>query len=392
MVLYLLGLMILVVGIWNILPFGLLSPDVFLVLSFAYLLLSFILFPNKKMPALFGKKMLPFWLIIAGIAISAIPAKIFHEQSPLQSLITCRSQFMWVAIPILLRLAPSKRQLFVSTLIFTAMMLIVTILHSMIPSLFPVIYSIQNTIIEDYTVPGITVAAIPFVIALEQFHKTYDPKYIVAVLFCFFFIFVTRNRTSIMCFVLVTGFSFLFSKSRFKYVFMVFLTLLGLMFFLRTLDVWLELMDETAQQLGDADYNRNKALVYFFSPMANPSWLTYLLGNGYLSANATSLMQDLMTDGIYNSDMGYIGFWNQFGIIPIIAFYMVICHGLWGHSASLLTKELSVYLFFSSFTLGYYAEAGHLIFYALAYVLMYNNSKKRYCLVRIPADDNKSGQ
>ena len=231
--------------------------------------------------------------------------------------------------------------------------------------------------------PGITVAAIPFVIALEQFHKTYDPKYIVAVLFCFFFIFVTRNRTSIMCFVLVTGFSFLFSKSRFKYVFMVFLTLLGLMFFLRTLDVWLELMDETAQQLGDADYNRNKALVYFFSPMANPSWLTYLLGNGYLSSNATSLMQDLMKEGIYNSDMGYIGFWNQFGLIPIIAFYMVICHGLWGDSSSLLTKELSVYLFFSSFTLGYYAEAGHLIFYALAYVLMYNNSKRIYRLVRI---------
>ena len=316
--------MILRVGRWNILPFGLLCPDVFLVLSFAYLLLSFILFPNKKMPALFGKKMLPFWMIIAGIAISAIPAKIFHEQSPLQSLITCRSQFMWVAIPIFFRLAPSKRQLFVSTLIFTAMMLMVTILHSMVPSLFPVAYNIDGKVIDDYTVPGITVATIPFVIALEQFHKTYDPKYIVAVLFCFFFIFVTRNRTSIMCFVLVTGFSFLFSKSRFKYVFMVFLTLLGLMFFLRTLDVWLELMDETTQQLGDEDYNRNKALVYFFSPMANPSWLTYLLGNGYLSANATSLMQDLMKEGIYNSDMGYIGFWNQFGLIPIIAFYMVI--------------------------------------------------------------------
>lgn len=383
MVVYLLGLMILMVGIWKILPFGLLSPDVFLVLSFAYLLLSFILFPNKKMPALFGKKMLPFWLIIAGIAISAIPAKIFHEQSPLQSLITCRSQFMWVAIPILFRLAPSKRQLFVSTLIFTAMMLMVTILHSMVPSLFPVAYNIDGKVIDDYTVPGITVATIPFIIALEQFHKTYDPKYIVAVLFCFFFIFVTRNRTSIMCFVLVTGFSFLFSKSRFKYVFMVFLTLLGLMFFLRTLDVWLELMDETTQQLGDEDYNRNKALVYFFSPMANPSWLTYLLGNGYLSANATSLMQDLMKEGIYNSDMGYIGFWNQFGLIPIVAFYMVIFHGLWGEGASLLTKELSVYLFFSSFTLGYYAEAGHLIFYALAYVLMYNNSKRIYRLVRI---------
>ena len=392
MVVYLLGLMILMVGIWNILPFGLLSPDVFLVLSFAYLLLSFILFPNKKMPALFGKKMLPFWLIIAGMAISAIPAKIFHEQSPLQSLITCRAQFLWIAIPILMRLAPDKRQLFISTLIFTGMMLVVTILHSMVPSMFPVAYNVEDKIIDEYTVPGFTVAAIPFAIALEQFHKTYDPRYIVAVLFCFLFCFVTRNRTSIMCFVLVTGFSFLFSKSRFKYVFMVFLTLLGVMFFIRTLDVWLELMDETVLQLGDEDYNRNKALVYFFSPMANPSWVTYLLGNGYLSSNVTSLMQDLMKEGIYNSDMGYIGYWNQFGLIPIVAFYMVIFHGLWGEGASLLTKELSVYIFFASFTIGYYAETHHLLFYIMAYVLMYKNSKKRYCLVRIPADDNKSGQ
>ena len=71
---------------------------------------------------------------------------------------------------------------------------------------------------------------------------------------------------------------------------------------------------------------------------------------------------------------------------------MVIFHGLWGEGASLLTKELSVYIFFASFTIGYYAETHHLLFYIMAYVLMYKNSKKRYCLVRIPADDNKSGQ
>lgn len=88
-----------------------------------------------------------------------------------------------------------------------------------------------------------------------------------------------------------------------------------------------------------------------------------------------------MAEGVYNSDVGYVGFWNQFGLLPIVGFLIVIVKGFSGKDSTLIHKMLSLYLIMTSMTIGYYASASHLVFFVFAYYLIMH--KKRKVLIAI---------
>ena len=94
-----------------------------------------------------------------------------------------------------------------------------------------------------------------------------------------------------------------------------------------TIPQWIKLFQETVSQLGDDDYNRILAYNYFLF-QACPKPIYYFTGMGLISANTSSIMKDLMDMGIYNSDVGFVGLWNHYGILPIIAIIIVSLKGL----------------------------------------------------------------
>ena len=385
MTIYLLGLMILMVEGWGLKPLGYLSPDVYLVLTLGYLLFSYVLFPERKF-TYFSKQMIPFWLVIIGIVLSVIPAWIFHNQSILQSIISYRAQFLWLVVPILLRLRPTLREVNHSCLIFTVALLILTILHSFMPSLFVHSQEEMEKIMAQeeagmYLLRGFSIPVIPLAIALQKLGQRFEMLDLLIVAFCFFCLFVQENRTSLFASIFMVGLMFLYSKYKYRYVVMVAMGVLAGIFVWSTISTWMALIEETIMQVGDADYNRNKAMLYFLSPLANPSWATYIFGNGFLSAHASQLMATMMAEGVYNSDVGYVGFWNQFGLLPIVGFLIVIVKGFSGKDSTLIHKMLSLYLIMTSITIGYYASATHLVFFVLAYYLIMH--KKRKILIAI---------
>jgi hypothetical protein len=94
-----------------------------------------------------------------------------------------------------------------------------------------------------------------------------------------------------------------------------------------TIPQWLKLFQETSSQLGDDQYNRILAYNYFLF-QACPSAIYYFTGTGMISAHASSIMKDLMYAGIHNSDVGFVGLWNHYGILPVIATVIVAVKGL----------------------------------------------------------------
>lgn len=378
---YLLGLMILMVGVWDIKPFCFLSPDVYLVLTLAYLLFSYILFPGRRFKV-FSLQTLPFWLIVSGIILSMIPASVFHNQPVFQSMVTYRSQMLWLSLPVVLRLKPSHADIFISSLIFTVMMSFVLVVHAVVPSLFMTAQESGVPVNAEFIVSGFAVGSVPLVISIEKLSKAFNIQSLAVVLFCFVFFYFVQNRTSIIAISVVSAVMVMSSRSRYKYVLIVTLAVLAGLFVSRTIETWTELMNETISDLGDSEYNRNKSLLYFFSPFANPSWVTYILGNGFLSAHSSTLMADMMKEGIYNSDVGFVGFWNQFGTLPIIGFFILVFKGFWGKNASLITKGCSVFILLTSMTIGYYANTSALVAFIFLYYLIEEDKRKRFVIVK----------
>lgn len=361
---YLLGLMILMVNVWDIMPFCLIPSDLYLVGTIAYLLLGVVVFPRKRF-SLLMYRLIPFWIIILGILLSFIPASLFHGQSIVQSVLSYRAQMLWVVIPMLIRLHPSKNAVFQATFIFTVLMFIVTVMHMLVPAMF---MEVQNDLLYDeYAVPGLTVAFIPLMIALERISHKFNRHDFAIVIFCLVFFFVVQNRTSIFASAILVGFMMLKFNNRYKYLIISLMVVFAAAFVALTISTWIEMFNETVTQIGDVDYNRNKAFIYFFSPLANPSFLTYILGNGFLSAHSSPLMADLMSEGIYNSDVGYVGFWNQFGILPIISFIYLICKGMIVNRSSVLAQGSALLMLLTSISIGYYGGTTALLSFAFFY-------------------------
>lgn len=389
MTIYLLGLMILMVEGWGLKPLGYLPPDVYLVLTLGYLLFSYVLFPERKF-TYFSKRLIPFWLVVIGILLSFIPAWIFHNQSILQSLVTYRAQLLWLVVPILLRLRPSLREVNRSCLIFTAALLVLTILHSLMPSLFVISETeMEKLMMQDetgtYLLQGFTIPVIPMAIALQKLGQRYQARDLLIVAFCFVVLFVQENRTSLFASAFMIGLMFVYSKYKYKYVVMVAMGVLAGIFVWSTITTWMALIEETILQVGDADYNRNKALLYFLSPLANPSWATYVLGNGFLSAHSSQLMATMMAEGVYNSDVGFVGFWNQFGLLPIVGFFLLIIRWGFCNKQAIMPKLLALFLTITSITIGYYGQTSHLLFFALAYYLMTRQNRRTIAIVMAPS-------
>ena len=388
MTIYLLGFMILMVEGWGLKPLGYLPPDVYLVLTLGYLLFSYVLFPERKF-TYFSKRLIPFWLVVIGILLSVIPAWIFHNQSILQSLVTYRAQLLWLAVPILCRLRPTLREINQSCLIFTAALLALTILHSLMPSLF--VHSqeeMEKIMGQDeagtYLLRGCTIPVFPLAIALQKLGQRYRFRDLLVVAFCFICMFIEENRSTLFASISMTGLMFIYSKYKYRYVVMVAMGVLAGIFVWSTIATWIALIEETIIQVGDADYNRNKAIAYFLSPLANPSWATYIFGNGYLSAHASQLMATMMAEGVFNSDVGFVGFWNQYGLLPIVGFFLLIIRWGFCNATGILPKLLALFLMVTCLTIGYYGQASQLLFFAFSYYLMTRKNRQKVAIVLAP--------
>ena len=217
-------------------------------------------------------------------------------------------------------------------------------------------------------VPGATMAI--FVMYYYYYKFKDDTNYVNIFYFALAFIFLLAmsNRSNLFAAVITITVSSIIVKSQNKSR-IVAIVLLGFLVSFFAMDsYWSSLFAETGEQLNDDDYNRIKAFNYYLHE-GSRNLLTVILGNGFLSSRASSIMEDLMALGIYNSDMGFIGFWNQFGIIPVIVFILLPLFAIKNKTIPLYVKMIGAHILLSSYSIGYYGSPGHAMIFILFYYL-----------------------
>lgn len=329
----------------------------------------------------------PLLLVWGGVFVSFFAVKALYGQTFLTSFIASRTLVAFLALPVIGLVNPTMKDIEKAMVVFSIILLAFSIMDAVgIPVLDRMAYTDPDNpkelIDEDSFImylPGFHCLPIALFFFLDRLKK--DGFNMRDFAWSFFFmagIFLLQNRTILFASALIFAYVFLSIKGEDRRQTVFFrigavALLIGLVAF--TLPQWIKLFTQTFTELGDDDYNRILAYNYFLFD-ACPSFVYYLTGTGFISANTTSLMQDLMAEGIYNSDVGFVGLWNFYGVLPIIAFVILIVKGL-GRSKPYFVKFNAVLILVGSVTIACFNTMDKILWPCFYIFMLYNTTGER---------------
>lgn len=339
---YVLVLMLISVDFFHFSPISAATKDDFCFFLFlGWLLVGHFLYKprNKWLTLTFKKCYWPIYLIGIAILISFISAYAIYGQSPLTSLLASRRMLSLLALPILCVCKPKARDMEKAVVCFSVILMVLSIADAVgIPvidrSFFIDDLKPNKKLIDEDSfvmlLPGFHWVAFALFFYLDRLKRRVSVRNLIGAVFFMVSIFIIQNRTMLFAAAIPFAYTFLTIKGDKKRITVLY-RLLSLVMLVVVLAVsmpqWIKLITETTMQLGSDDYNRILAYNYFLF-QACPGFVYYLTGMGFISAKVSPIMQDLMASGIYNSDVGFIGFWNYHGILPIIVFFILIVKGI----------------------------------------------------------------
>ena len=301
-----------------------------------------------------------------------IPAALYHNQSLFVSITAYRAQYLWFSFFVLLRIAPTEQEIVKACLLNLFVMWTTYLCKLFYPGLFPVPEDIwipkKDNAYDVGYVPGMTMAIFVLYYYYDKIRDCANRVNVFYFALAFVFLLAMSNRSNLFAAVITIVMSAMLVKSQNRSR-IIAIVLLGAVVSFFVLDsYWSSLLDETTNQVNNDDYNRNKALYYYLYE-GSENFLTKILGNGFLSSRSSRVMADLMDMGIYNSDMGFVGFWNQFGIIPVIIFIMMPILAIKNKVMPLYVKMIGSHILLCSYSISYYGATSHAIIFILFYYL-----------------------
>lgn len=341
-----------------------------------YLITLFILFTfyRRKHIRDYLSWMNPFWWFMIGILLSFIPALLYYGQSFGRSFLTNRHMLYFCAFPVFIAIRPSEREIRSALYAFSVIYLVIVLVVSFVNNnLIPV--PEYSAFLEhdgsDYvlTVQGFRYVVLGLIMALDRLMYKFNSRNLFWMLFLFGVIFVIQNRTSIMVAIVVSLFAVWDMKMGARKLMLISVIIAAALFMVvMTASQWGLLYDETMTQLSDPDYNRIKSMSYMFAH--RDGFIRYILGDGFISGYVDSLLVRLGADGIYHSDVGLFGMWNQYGLIPVITIIVCCIKGL-AAEKSFISKSVALYILLGAATLSYFGLSETLTLLAF-FLYMYN--------------------
>lgn len=317
--------------------------------------------------------LVPFWWFLAGILLSTFPALIYYGQSLGQSFFTYRRMFQFLAFPIFIAIRPTEKELRSSLQAFSVIYLVSVLFVTFIaPTWIRLGENQQLVDRNDYvhSLEGIRILSLAFVFSFHRLIKDYNRTTLVWALFIFGVLFLIQNRTSLIAVIIMVGYAILTMKASTRKIFLM--TAVGivlLLMFVYTAGQWGHLYQETIEQIFNPEYNRNKAYIYMFS---HREWIRYLLGDGFISANVNPFIPLLQENGIFFSDVGLVGMWYQFGIIPVMTVLIMSVTAFTRHK-SFLVRACAIYLLVGAPTMSYFGIGESLLWLSVYLYTYYSD-------------------
>ena len=345
-----------------------------------YLITLFILFTfyRKKHIREYLPWMKPFWWFMAGIILSCIPALIYYGQGIGRSLIANRHMLFFCAFPVFIAIRPTEREIRSSLYAFSVVYLAVILLVNFVDDSLIRIpeYAIGHEGDYVYTVQGFRYVVLGMVMALDRMMYKFNSKNLFWFFFLFGIIFLVQNRTALLAAVVISMFAIWDMKmSARKLLLMTVVFAAALFLVAMTASQWGLLYDETITQLSDPDYNRIKSMNYMFAH--RDGFIRYILGDGFISGVVNPIMQQLAAEGIYHSDVGLVGLWHMYGVIPTAVILVMTIKAL-SRKKSFAVRAAAIYVLTGTLTLSFFAFGETLLWLSIFLYMYYVDGDPAY--------------
>lgn len=374
MAIYILLLALLFVKFWDIVPLGYMSDDVQLISILLYLLLGCFFFRRRELCAPQKYRYLK-WIFV-GVFLSMIPAYLFYDQSFFQSIITYRVNVLLLAIVALFRMSPKLDEIVRGLYYFAILMLLVEILMPLFPGFFVIsekkleyAYALGDMSVLK-SVAGVGYLTVPMFYYLQKIKDNFSFKIFLRIIILFAVFMLAENRSNLFPVMLFMIYTFWHIRSKHKPAILIGILLVCIVFFIFQKEQLFGLYEESITQINDADYNRNKAYVYYLFN-ACPNFLCYIFGNGRISIHNNPMVANLMENGIFNTDVGFIGYWNEFGLIPVIAMFTMFYKTLRIKRTPYFLKLIVLHLILGGLTVSYFGSDVKIFQFVVFYYLYF---------------------
>ncbi|MBR4989172.1 MAG: hypothetical protein IKY85_04595 [Bacteroidaceae bacterium] len=268
-------------------------------------------------------------------------------------------------------------------------MLLVEILMPLYPSLFVISEKKLNYAYATgdmsslKAIAGIGYVCIPMFYYLQKIKENFSINILFRIIILFAVFFLAENRSNLFPVMLFMLYTFWHIRSKYKPVILFGILLGCIVFFISQKELFLSLYEESIEQINDTDYNRNKAYAYYLFN-ACPNFLCYILGNGRISIHHNPMVANLMEDGIFNTDVGFIGYWNEFGIIPVIVMFAMFYMVLKAKTFPYFMKLLVLHFIFGGLTVSYFGSDVKIFHFVLYYYLYFYYQRHFYEKSSVP--------
>ena len=322
------------------------------------------------------KHMKTVWWILGGLALSFIAAYRFYHQPFYLSFVVNRQFFSLVLFPLLLAVRPTYRELKWAVYAFSIICAVTTFYVTFVGQTLVPANDFTPFIEEGdfvHTLSGLHFVLIAFIFALYEFRNRRTIRKLIPVVLLVLFIFISRNRTFLTssCFIIALSvLSNRSSRSRlYAFTILSFAVAVVALVLIGTIT---SLLHETMEQLANPEYNRIKAILYAFSLPNGKAAI--LIGNGFISGSFNSVVNDLMQEGIFYSDIGLIGLWHVYGLLPVVAILASVIRGL-NRNHSLEVRGNALLILTCSLTIGYFASVETLTWLSFYLYLLYSDKQ-----------------
>ncbi len=203
--------------------------------------------------------------------------------------------------------------------------------------------------------------------------KNYDSKTFFKATFLIFVIVSIQNRSTLFPAALFFGITIL--KCRFKYPLIkpLYIAIIGCIAVWLAFPIITSLIEETQTQVTSTYDPRVIAMDYFLNTSGR-SLSSIIFGTGNISFLTSSYVATLQESHIHYSDVGFVGFWHQYGILATFTFIYYLLKCLVSSRQPWNSKYLALTILICGGTISYFGDSTHLLWFILFYY--------QYCLYK----------
>lgn len=278
----------------------------------------------------YAHKKYVYWFI--GIMfISTLYPYVEFNQPILNTLIAQRANYSIFFLIIFLKICPTQNDFFIALRFCTILTILISIVSIFFPDFFLTQEKFESLQIRQNKGStdiitfggGLPLFYMYFLITLNKLYNNVNRKLLLEVLILFIMLILFQNRSRLLISIPFFLYVIVSMRSKYKGMYWFLVLLLTSFSFYYLFSIFVNIFDETLEQINNPDYNRWQAIdFYLFEFKSN--FFTILFGHGSPAAGSTylDLLQNIMRTRLaILSDIGMLGSYFYYGLFFVVIIY-----------------------------------------------------------------------